>query len=551
LAQSTTPGPEGATAAPPGQSDASGTSSASSSPPPSGPPSGITAAVESDATDEAIASALPTQRPARGAPFAGLLAEAGVAKGDGETVLDLNARIEARNRSDLRKHQETLKIEGRGKTELEEPKTVSHVIPPSVKSSLPPPPVASTAPGVGASASAASPPAGSDASSSSTSTSTAAAPSEGRTIGGYRVLGELGSGGMAVVYKAVQPTLDRLVAIKELRTEFVHDPQIAKRFEREATSLAALQHGNIVHIYDFVHDFDSAYIVMEYVEGIDLFDLLVAVGRLPPDVAAIVALQLAEALEYAHYRGIIHRDIKPSNILISKVGEVKIMDFGIARDPGRADLTQVGMALGTPAYMAPEQIRGDKIDFRADVFAFGIVLYEMLTGSKPWGEDEGVTVSRKVLNDDYVPVTARNPDVPPALAQIIEICLRKMPAQRYRSTHDLRRAVEEYVAREVPVDPRQRLVVCLKNRKVIPENEARSVVPEPILNDATFRRRDLGLAGPSPRELLRPVAITNAGALALIVLATLLGLFLGYGERLPSQRPKLIPADRVLHAPEP
>ena len=154
-------------------------------------------------------------------------------------------------------------------------------------------------------------------------------------LGAYRVIGELGSGGMAVIYKAVQTAVDRMVAIKELRPELISDKEVMARFEREATSMASLQHGNIVQIYDFVHDFDSAYIVMEYVEGIDLFDVLAHCQKVPLDVVAILGLKVASALEYAHYRGIIHRDIKPSNFLMSNVGEIKLLDFGIARDPGR------------------------------------------------------------------------------------------------------------------------------------------------------------------------------------------------------------------------
>ncbi|HSI06635.1 MAG TPA: serine/threonine-protein kinase, partial [Myxococcota bacterium] len=198
---------------------------------------------------------------------------------------------------------------------------------------------------------------------------------EGKKIGAYSVISEIGSGGMAVVYKAEQPALNRLVAIKELRKELATDLSLVTRFEREAKSVAALAHQNIVHIYDFLSRANSMYIVMEFVEGIDVYDLIGRVGRLPPEIASIIALQAARALEYAHYRGVVHRDFKPSNLMITKQGEVKLMDFGIARDIANDDLTRPGTAIGTPAYMSPEQIMGERVDFRSDVFSFGIVLY--------------------------------------------------------------------------------------------------------------------------------------------------------------------------------
>ena len=211
---------------------------------------------------------------------------------------------------------------------------------------------------------------------------------------------------MAVIYKAIQEPLDREVAIKALKPSIALDSQFAARFEREARFMASLQHENILHVYDFVKDGDSMYIVMEYVQGIDLYDLLQLSPRLPIEVAAIIALQVARALDYAHFRGIIHRDIKPANVIISYHGEVKLMDFGIARDHALADLTEAGTGVGTPSYMSPEQILGDKLDFRSDIFSLGIVLYQMLTGRKPFVEDESRTVMQKIRLDRYVSARA-------------------------------------------------------------------------------------------------------------------------------------------------
>jgi serine/threonine-protein kinase len=168
-------------------------------------------------------------------------------------------------------------------------------------------------------------------------------------IGTCRVLGEIGSGGMAVVYEAIQEPLNRRVAIKALKPSIAIDSQFAERFEREANFMASLQHENILHVIDFIKDGRSMFIIMEYVDGIDLYDLLERSPRLPADIAAIITLQLARGLDYAHFRGIIHRDIKPANIMVSMQGDVKLMDFGIARHERFGDLTETGTGLGTPA----------------------------------------------------------------------------------------------------------------------------------------------------------------------------------------------------------
>ncbi|MCB1245561.1 MAG: serine/threonine protein kinase, partial [Verrucomicrobiae bacterium] len=206
--------------------------------------------------------------------------------------------------------------------------------------------------------------------------------------------------------------LGRQVAVKRLKPSIALDSKFAERFEREAHFLATLQHENILHIYDFIHDGKSMSIVMEYVEGIDLYDLLERTPVLPPEVAAIIALQVARALDYAHFRGVIHRDIKPANIIIARQGVVKLMDFGIARTDELSDLTETGTGLGTPSYMSPEQILGNKLDFRTDIFSLGIVLYQMVTGRKPFVEDTERTVMQRIRLDDYTAARRINAAVP-------------------------------------------------------------------------------------------------------------------------------------------
>ena len=291
-------------------------------------------------------------------------------------------------------------------------------------------------------------------------------------IGNCRIVEEVASGGMAVVYRAVQDHLNRVVAIKALKTAAASEQQLVVRFQREAQSLAVLQHENIIHVYDFYEERGALFIVMEYVEGIDLYDLLDQAGRLPYDVAAISAMQVARALDYVHYRGVVHRDIKPANIMISRQGGVKVMDFGIARDSNLGDLTEAGTGIGTPAYMSPEQILGDKIDARSDIFSLGIVLYQMVTGRKPFVENEQRSVMHKIRLERHVPARKLNPEIPRELENIINKCLQKQPRERWRSAQQLVMALERFLAKHVEMNYHARLVLFLRQQDVITQLEA-------------------------------------------------------------------------------
>lgn len=338
-------------------------------------------------------------------------------------------------------------------------------------------------------------------------------------VGPYSVLSVAGEGAMAVVYKAIQPNLERVVAIKSLRSRYVEDPQIATRFAREAASLATLQHGSIVHVYDYFVDETGAHIVMEFVDGIDLYNVLNHTRSLPTEVALTIGLAIAEGLEHAHHQGIVHRDIKPSNILLSKKGDVKLMDFGIARDHHQDSLTQTGLAVGTPSYMAPEQIRGDPIDFRTDLFALAVVLYELLSGEKPWPEIEGRAVTVRVLDDPPVPLSEVAPHLPPGLVRLIHRCLQKRPQHRYRSTHEFCRELAHFATSAI--DPRARIALFLFNRKLIGSEDITGVVPLTLRQDLALRRADLGEIPPSPKPFLNRMLSIYAGALGLILITLL------------------------------
>ncbi len=291
-------------------------------------------------------------------------------------------------------------------------------------------------------------------------------------IGSCRIVEEVASGGMAVVYRAVQDHLNRTVAIKALKSSAAADESITTRFEREAQSLANLQHENIIHVYDFYRERGALFIVMEYVQGIDLYDLLDRAGRLPFDVAAVIAMQVARALDYIHYQGIVHRDIKPANVMLARQGNVKVMDFGIARDRKFDDLTQAGTGIGTPAYMSPEQILGDKLDARSDIFSLGIVLYQMVTGRKPFIEDEERSVMHKIRIERHESPRKLNPDLPRELERIIDKCLKKEPRERWRSAQQLVMALERFLGKHVEMNYHARLVLFMKNQDVITQFEA-------------------------------------------------------------------------------
>ena len=278
----------------------------------------------------------------------------------------------------------------------------------------------------------------------------------GRVIAGrYRILSQLGRGGMGVVYRVEHVHIGKLMAMKLLSGELANDETQLKRFQREAQAVSQLGHPNTVQIFDFGESEGLAYLVMEYLPGRDLATLIYEAGALPFTRAARIAAQVAGSVEEAHQRGIIHRDIKPENVMVLDTSEqrdfVKVLDFGIAKlrnlEPS-APATQKGHLLGTPHYMAPEQIRGDPIDGRVDVYALGALLYKAVTGVTPYTADMPMEVLTKHLNEPLIPPRQRAPErsLPPEADRIIGKALAKEAAQRYASMAELRDALDEYVA---------------------------------------------------------------------------------------------------------
>jgi serine/threonine-protein kinase len=251
----------------------------------------------------------------------------------------------------------------------------------------------------------------------------------------YEVKEMLGVGGMGMVFKAVDTELGEVIAIKSLKQEMLgEDPNALERFKSEIRLARKISHRNVVRTHDLGESGGVYFITMEYVEGKSLKDLIVSRGRLPVPVTLTVAKQLCRALEVAHDEGVIHRDIKPQNMVVQSDGVLKVMDFGIARLVKRkSGVTQAGMVVGTPEYMAPEQLMGDEIDARADIYAVGCVLYECLTGRPPITADSAITLIAKVLED--VPIAPRvvNGEVPEALNDLVLACLAKNAAERPQS----------------------------------------------------------------------------------------------------------------------
>ena len=273
--------------------------------------------------------------------------------------------------------------------------------------------------------------------------------SAGARLGPYEIVSPLGAGGMGEVYRARDTKLNRDVAIKVLPDLFATDAERLARFTREAQTLASLNHPNIAQVYGFEQSGETSALVMELVEGDDL-NARIARGPLPLDAALPIARQIAEALEAAHEQGIIHRDLKPANIMITADGRVKLLDFGLAKvvrdaDPDaltRADVnqTQYGVVLGTPAYMSPEQISGAAVDHRTDIFALGTVVYEMLTGERPFRGTTHMQLAASVLRDP-MPAISR-PDVPGELSDLIARCLAKNPDERVASASLLAKGLQ-------------------------------------------------------------------------------------------------------------
>jgi len=273
-----------------------------------------------------------------------------------------------------------------------------------------------------------------------------AAVGELTSLGRYQIRGVLGKGAMGLVYDGHDASLNRRVAIKTILTRDLDEAtarDYEKRFQREVRAVARLNHPHIVQVYDFGTEGELAYIVMEYIEGKELKDHLAA--KEPFDLGAIFRMmgELLDALEFAHQAGVIHRDVKPANVMLDAGRRVKLTDFGVARiteaEGDSADMTRAGAMVGTPSYMSPEQLQGQPIDRRVDVFSAGVLFYQLLTGKKPF-EGSGFALAKKIVQDDPAPPSSIM-QIPPAIDRVVAKALAKAPGRRYQSAREFAEAL--------------------------------------------------------------------------------------------------------------
>lgn len=334
--------------------------------------------------------------------------------------------------------------------------------------------------------------------------------------GRYRTLRRIGGGGMAVVHEVHDVALDRIVAVKRLRTDLAEDAVARSRFAREAHHAASLNHPAIVRVYDTGEDDVSSvpipWIVMELVEGYTLRALLRHEGPLPWRRALRIAARVLDALEYSHGHGIVHRDIKPVNVMVTEHGEVKVMDFGIARavHGTSASLTAAGHIMGTPQYFSPEQALGHPASPRSDVYSVGCLLYELLVGSVPFDGDSAITVAYKHVRDEPLPPSAHR-DMPGAVDDLVLHALRKDPQLRFASAREMRQAVARIIPDEMS-DPGVATGPGPRAHRRPPSTRT----PGPVQGGRRAQRR-----GRSRRRMLYLVALTALCVAAAFVVVTM------------------------------
>jgi tRNA A-37 threonylcarbamoyl transferase component Bud32 len=352
----------------------------------------------------------------------------------------------------------------------------------------------------------------------------------GKTLGQYRLVEPIGKGGMATVYKAFQESMGRYVAIKVLPRQFTHDEAFLTRFEREARVIAQLEHRSILPVHDFGEEDGIPYIVMRYVEGGTVYDLIRRAGSLDLEQTTHIVGQVADALDFAHQQGIIHRDLKPHNILIDRQGDTYLSDFGIAKMlEAQATLTGTGV-IGTPAYIAPELAQGMQADVRADVYALGVVIFEMLCGRVPFEADTPMAAIYKHVNEPVPSLCEAKPGIPPVVDAVVQKVLAKDPDERFQTAGELARALRAaYRAiRRGDVRAQQQLTATIigtisapgPGQEAIAAPAAPPAIPEIPAAHRRVKRKRGG----------KTLLFVGGGALALLVCAVVVGLGMATGS---------------------
>ncbi|WP_368504025.1 Stk1 family PASTA domain-containing Ser/Thr kinase [Alkalihalophilus sp. As8PL] len=361
-----------------------------------------------------------------------------------------------------------------------------------------------------------------------------------RIAGRYQILETIGGGGMANVYKALDVILDRHVAVKVLQPQFSEDEQFIKRFRREAQAATSLNHPNVVNIFDVGEEGNTYYIVMEYVEGLTLKELIQQQGTLQVDQVLDLLKQMMAAIAHAHANQIIHRDIKPHNILVGRDGVAKVTDFGIARAISSATITHTNSVMGSVHYLSPEQARGGHITYRSDIYSLGIVLFEMVTGTLPFKGDTAVSIAIKHLQNEVPSAKALVPDLPQSIENVIRKATIKDPQKRYPSIHEMEEDVETvldparinepvFYANDVEEDMTKAIPIIKDDqvneddvdKTIEVRSEERTIPPAPIVptNEESISSQDEAIKEDTPSKKKKK----KWWIIGLIVLFLLLG----------------------------
>ena len=295
-------------------------------------------------------------------------------------------------------------------------------------------------------------------------------------IGKYDVVGKLGQGAMGEVFRAHDPVLNRAVAVKRISAGLDADETVRKRFQREAQSAALLSHPNIITVYELGFEGDQLFMAMELLDGIDLKHAF-TVRPMTLDEKIGVVMQICEGLAFAHAHEIVHRDLKPANIHILPSGRVKIMDFGLARLSG-SEMTTTGMVMGTPHYMSPEQVKGQKADARSDIFALGCLFYELLSGRKPFDAESMHGVLYKIMQEEPPPLREVAPGTPEAVCHVVEKALAKNPDERFPSAGDLLAALRQARGASLSARGTERTPEIERPPRPAPRDRSRGAPPE-------------------------------------------------------------------------
>lgn len=311
------------------------------------------------------------------------------------------------------------------------------------------------------------------------------------TLGKYRILGELGRGAMGIVYRGFDPLIEREVAIKTLRADLLESGDkdtLLARFKKEAQAAGRLNHPGIVQVYEYGEDENRVFIAMELIQGRELKDYINEQARFDTQQIVRMVKELLDALGYAHTHGVVHRDIKPSNVVLLPNGHIKITDFGIARLES-STLTQAGSVLGTPSYMSPEQFMGQRIDGRSDLFSTGVLLYELLTGEKPFAGNSFTTIMHKVMKESPCAPSTLNISLHPSFDHVLATALAKRPDERFQNAGDFSRALDLAIAGKAITRPDDDMTVMAStgggDETVLADSAATMVASAPVSSPPT------------------------------------------------------------------